>query len=131
MTDPIADMLTRIRNALASKHQRVDIPASKIKTAIARILKEEGYISNFKVIGEDAAHKLLRVYLKYGPQGEDVIIRLERVSKPGRRTYVGAQEIPRVLGGLGVSVLSTSQGVMTGREARRRNIGGELLCSVY
>jgi len=130
MTDPIADMLTRMRNALGAKHQRVDMPASKVKADIARILREEGYITNFKVIG-DGAHRTLRVYLKYGPQGEEVIERLQRVSKPGRRVYVGAQEIPRVLGGLGISVLSTSQGIMTGREARRRNIGGEVLCNVY
>lgn len=130
MTDPIADMLTRMRNALAAKHQRVDIPASRIKTEIARILKEEGYIHNYKVSGE-GAHKTLRIYLKYGPQGENVITHLGRVSKPGRRIYVGAQEIPRVLGGLGISVLSTSEGIMTGREARRKNIGGEVLCTVY
>jgi small subunit ribosomal protein S8 len=130
MTDPIADMLTQMRNGLTAKHQRVDIPASKLKVEIARILKEEGYINNYKVIGE-GVRKALRVYLKYGPQGEDVIARLERVSKPGRRMYVGAEEVPRILGGLGVSVLSTSQGIMTGREARRRNIGGEVLCSVY
>lgn len=97
---------------------------------IARILREEGYIFNYKLLGE-GAHKVLRVYLKYGPKGEAVISQLERVSKPGRRYYVSAQEIPRVRGGLGISILSTSQGVMTGREARRRNIGGEVLCSVY
>ncbi|MBI3950476.1 MAG: 30S ribosomal protein S8 [Acidobacteria bacterium] len=130
MTDPIADMLTRMRNALAAKHQRVDIPASRIKAEIARILKEEGYISNFKVIG-DGAHKVLRVYLKYGPQGEEIVTHVERVSKPGRRVYVGAEEIPRVLGGLGISVISTSGGIMTGREARRKNVGGEVLCNVF
>ena len=130
MTDSIADMLTRIRNALAAKHQRVDIPASRVKAEIARILKEEGYINNCKVVGE-GTHKILRIYLKYGPQGEAIVAHVERVSTPGRRIYVGAQEIPRVLGGLGVSVLSTSQGIMVGREARRKNIGGEVLCSVY
>jgi small subunit ribosomal protein S8 len=130
MTDPIADMLTRMRNALAAKHQRVDVPASRIKADIARILKDEGYITNFKVMGE-GARKILRIYLKYGPQGEEVINQLQRVSRPGRRVYVGAEEIPRVLGGLGISVVSTSQGIMTGREARRRNVGGEVLCSVY
>ncbi|MCS6806239.1 MAG: 30S ribosomal protein S8 [Acidobacteriota bacterium] len=130
MTDPIADMLTRMRNGLKARHQRVDIPASRIKMEIARILREEGYIFNYKLLGE-GAHKVLRVYLKYGPKGEAVISQLERVSKPGRRYYVSAQEIPRVRGGLGISILSTSQGVMTGREARRRNIGGEVLCSVY
>lgn len=129
MTDPIADMLTRMRNGLKARHQRVDVPASKMKMEIARILKEEGYILNYKLLG-DGARKVLRIYLKYGPQGEAVISQLARVSKPGRRYYVGSQEIPRVRGGLGISVLSTSQGVMTGREARRRNIGGEVLCSV-
>ncbi len=130
MTDPIADMLTRIRNALAARHQRVDIPASKIKTEIARVLKEEGYINTFKVIGE-GPHKTLRIYLKYGPEGEDVITHLERVSKPGRRVYVGAEEIPYVLQGLGICILTTSQGIMTGHEARRRHIGGEVLCYIY
>lgn len=130
MTDPIADMLTRIRNALAARHQRVDIPASKIKTEIARVLKEEGYINTFKVIGE-GPRKTLRIYLKYGPEGEDVITHLERVSKPGRRVYVGAEEIPYVLQGLGICILTTSQGIMTGREARRRHIGGEVLCYIY
>ena len=130
MTDPIADMLTRMRNALGSKHQRVDVPASKIKADIARILKDEGYITNFKIMGE-GTRKVLRIYLKYGAQGEKIISQLQRVSRPGRRVYVGAEEIPRVLGGLGISVVSTSQGIMTGREARRRNIGGEVLCSVY
>ncbi len=130
MTDPIADMLTRMRNGLNAKHQRVDMPASKIKAEIARILKEEGYITNFKVIG-DGVRKTLRVYLKYGPRGEDVVTRLMRVSKPGLRVYVNAQEIPRIQGGLGICVLSTSQGLMTGRDARRKNIGGEVLCSLY
>jgi small subunit ribosomal protein S8 len=130
MTDPIADMLTRIRNGLKARHQRVDIPASKIKTDIAKILKEEGYITNYKVLGE-GSRKTLRVYLKYGPHGEDVINQLQRVSTPGRRYYVGSEDVPRIRGGLGISVLSTSQGIMTGREARRRNVGGEVLCSVY
>jgi small subunit ribosomal protein S8 len=130
MTDPIADMLTRMRNALAARHQRVDVPASKMKAEIARVLKEEGYINNYKVVNE-GGRRLLRIYLKYGPQGEDVIIRLERASTPGRRRYVGAKEIPKVLGGFGVTVLTTSQGIMSGREARQKNVGGEVLCSVY
>jgi small subunit ribosomal protein S8 len=130
MTDPIADMLTRMRNALAARHQRVDAPASKIKAEVARVLKEEGYINNYKVITE-GGRRLLRIYLKYGPQGENVIAHLERVSTPGRRVYVDAKKIPKVLGGLGVTVLSTSQGVMSGREARQKNVGGEVLCSVY
>ncbi len=130
MTDPIADMLTRIRNAVRARHPRVDVPASKLKVEIARILKEEGYINNFKVMGE-GAKKTLRLYLKYGPEGETPILNLERVSRPGRRIYVGAKEIPRVLGGLGVAILSTPKGIMTGRDARRRNVGGEVLCYVY
>jgi small subunit ribosomal protein S8 len=130
MTDPIADMLTRIRNALRARHPRVDVPASKMKVEIARILKEEGYINNYKVMGE-GAKKTLRLYLKYGPDGETPILNLERVSRPGRRIYVGAKEIPRVLGGLGIAILSTPHGIMTGREARRRNVGGEVLCYVY
>jgi len=130
MTDPIADMLTRIRNAVRARHPRVDVPASKLKVEIARILKEEGYINNFKVMGE-GAKKTLRLYLKYGPEGETPILNLERVSRPGRRIYVGAKEIPRVLGGLGVAILSTPKGIMTGRDARRRNVGGEVLCYIY
>ncbi len=130
MTDPIADMLTRIRNGIQAGHQRVDVPVSKLKVEIARILRDEGYISNYKVLGE-GVQAMLRVYLKYGPGGERAIRRLERVSKPGSRYYVNWKEIPRVLGGLGASVISTSSGVMTGREARRRKLGGELLCNVY
>ncbi len=130
MTDPIADMLTRIRNAVRARHPRVDVPASKMKVEIARILKEEGYISNYKVMGE-GAKKTLRLYLKYGPEEETPILNLERVSRPGRRIYVGAKEIPRVLGGLGIAILSTPKGIMTGREAHHRNVGGEVLCFVY
>ena len=130
MTDPIADMLTRVRNALSAKHQKVDIPASNLKIEIARILKDEGFISNYKVIGE-GAHRAIRVYLKYGANDERVISRIERVSKPGCRVYVGSDDIPSVLGGLGVNILSTSRGVMTGRSARRMGIGGEILCQIY
>ena len=130
MTDPIADMLTRVRNALSAKHQKVDIPASNLKVEIARILKDEGFISNYKVIGE-GAHRAIRVYLKYGANDERVISRIERVSKPGCRVYIGSDDIPSVLGGLGVNILSTSRGVMTGRAARRMGIGGEILCQVY
>ncbi len=130
MTDPIADMLTRIRNGIAAGHQRVEIPVSKIKIEIARILREEGYISNYKVLG-NGTRTMLRVYLKYGPAGERVIQRVERASKPGSRYYVGWEDIPRILGGLGISIISTSRGLMTGREARRRKLGGELLCQVY
>ncbi|MBI4468052.1 MAG: 30S ribosomal protein S8 [Acidobacteria bacterium] len=130
MTDPIADMLTRIRNGIQAGHQRVDVPVSKIKIEIARILRDEGYISNYKVLGE-GVETMLRIYLKYGPGGERAIQHLERLSKPGSRYYVNWREIPRVLGGLGASVVSTSHGIMTGREARRRKLGGELLCQVY
>ena len=130
MTDPIADMLTRVRNALGAKHQKVDVPASNLKIEIARILKDEGFISNYKVIGE-GAHRAIRIYLKYGANDERVISRIERVSKPGCRVYVGSDDIPSVLGGLGVNILSTSRGVMTGRSARRMGIGGEILCQVY
>ena len=130
MTDPIADMLTRIRNALGAKHVKVDVPASNLKVEIARILKDEGYIANYKVIG-DGANRAIRVYLKYGPDGEKVMSKLDRISKPGCRVYVGSDEIPSVLGGLGINILSTSRGVMTGREARRMRVGGEVLCRIY
>ncbi|HEY7910620.1 MAG TPA: 30S ribosomal protein S8 [Blastocatellia bacterium] len=130
MTDPIADMLTRIRNAYAAKHQKVDVPLSKLKIEIARILKEEGFINNFKVIGE-GPRRNIRVYLRYGQKGEQVITALERVSKPGCRVYVGSQTVPKVLGGLGINILSTSRGVMTDRRARRERVGGEILCRVY
>jgi small subunit ribosomal protein S8 len=130
MTDPIADMLTRMRNALAAKHQKVDIPLSKMKLEIARILKGEGFINTYKVIGE-GAHRSIRIYLRYGPNGEDVISHLERISKPGCRVYVKSDRIPKVLGGLGICILSTSRGLMTDAQARRARIGGELLCKVY
>lgn len=130
MTDPIADMLTRIRNAQAAKHQKVDIPVSKLKLEIARILKEEGFINNYKVIGEDA-RRSIRVYLRYGPKGERLISTLERVSKPGCRVYSPTGSIPSVIGGLGINILSTSKGLMTDRNARKRRIGGEILCRVY
>lgn len=132
MTDPIADMLTRIRNGIQARHERVDIPASKLKVEIARILKNEGFISNFKLVEEaEAVQQLLRVYLKYSPDGEPVIHGIERVSRPGRRVYRGNQEIPRVLGGLGLAIVSTSKGVLSGAEAARSGIGGEVLCQVW
>ncbi|HKQ08730.1 MAG TPA: 30S ribosomal protein S8 [Blastocatellia bacterium] len=130
MTDPIADMLTRMRNAYAAKHQKVDVPVSNIKLEIARILKEEGFINNFKVIGE-GVRRNIRIYLRYGTKGEQVISRLERVSKPGCRVYVKGTAVPSVLGGLGVNILSTSRGLMTDRRARRERVGGELICRVY
>lgn len=130
VSDPIADMLTRIRNGLKAKFPKVDVPSSRLKLEIARILKDEGYILNYKIVDE-GSHKAIRVYLKYQDGGAPVISNLERVSRPGCRVYVGSREIPKVLGGLGVSILTTPRGVMTGREARRQNVGGELLCRVY
>jgi len=130
LTDPVADMLARIRNAIRARHQKVDIPASKLKVEIARILKEEGYIANFKPT-EEEGHKVVRVYLKYGNNNEAVISNLARVSRPGCRVYVRRTEIPRVLGGLGINILTTPKGVMTGRQARKQGLGGELLCEVW
>ncbi len=130
LTDPVADFLARIRNALRARQQKVDVPASKLKLEIARILKEEGYISNFKAT-EEEGRKVLRLYLKYGPNNEAAISRLQRVSSPGCRVYVGRSEIPRVLGGMGISILTTPRGVMTGRDARKNGVGGEVLCEIY
>jgi small subunit ribosomal protein S8 len=130
MTDPIADMLTRIRNAVQAKHQKVDMPGSRLKIEIARILKEEGYISHYKTTDEAGKH-FLTVFLKYGPKGEKVISRIERVSRPGCRVYVSKMKIPKVLGGLGINILTTSHGLMTGKQARQQGFGGELLCNIY
>lgn len=130
MTDPIADMLTRVRNAIAAKHSRVDIPASKLKMEIARILKEEGYINNFVTKGE-GVRRTLRVFLRYDAKGVSTITHLSRVSRPGRRVYVGASEVPKVLGGYGVNIVSTSRGLMSGKAARNANVGGELLAEIY
>ncbi len=130
-TDPIADLLTRIRNGARARHARVDMPASKLKIEIARILKEEGYISTYKVVEETKTRKTLRVFLKYNPDKGCVITGLRRVSRPGSRNYVGASEIRAVVGGLGISILTTPRGVMTGRAARRARVGGELLCEVW
>ena len=129
-TDPIADMLTRVRNALGARHQKVDIPASRLKSEIARILKEEGYIQNYK-LAEEGPHKLIRLYLKYTPANLPAISCIERVSRPGCRVYVSSKEIPRVLGGLGINILTTPRGIMTGRTARKEGVGGELLCQVW
>ena len=129
-SDPIADMLTRIRNGMTARHHKVDIPGSKVKIELARILKEEGYVSNYRV-ANDNKKQILKVYLKYRPDRKPVITRLTRVSKPGRRVYVNSRSIPRVIGGMGVCVLTTSKGVMTGRHARDKGIGGEVLCTVY
>jgi small subunit ribosomal protein S8 len=130
MTDPIADMLTRVRNALAAKHPKVDVPSSKIKLEIARILREEGFISSYKLTGEGTRLNI-RIYLRYGAKGEQLLSKLERVSKPGCRVYVDSKSIPKVLGGLGVNILSTSQGLKTDKQARREKLGGEILCRVY
>ena len=130
ITDPIADFLTRIRNGLRARHGRVDMPPSKLKVEIARILKEEGYISNFKVL-EEEKKRVLRVVLRYTPDGESVISSLTRISRPGRRVYVGRSEVPRVLGGMGINILTTPRGVMTGKAARKAGVGGEILCEVY
>jgi small subunit ribosomal protein S8 len=130
MTDPIADMITRIRNAVRAKLPRVDIPRSKLKVEIAKILKDEGYVANFRVT-EDGKQGLLRIYLKYGPGMERVITDVQRVSKPGCRIYCGKHRIPRVYGGLGINILSTPKGVMTGRTAAREGVGGEILCNVW
>lgn len=126
VTDSIADMFTRIRNGIQARHQRVDMPSSKLKVEVARILKDEGYISNFKV-SEEGKKKVLRIVLRYGNDGENVISTLDRVSRPGRRVYSGAKEIPRVQGGMGVNILTTPRGVMTGKQARRVGVGGEIL----
>ncbi len=130
-TDPISDLLTRIRNAARAKHARLDVPASKLKTEIARILKEEGYISTFKLVDESKVRKTLRMFLKYTPDKRSAITGLRRVSKPGNRHYVGASEIRPIMGGLGINILTTPRGVMTGRSARKARVGGEVLCEVW
>ncbi len=131
ITDPIADMLTRIRNAGSAKHESVDIPASKMKKAIAEILLNEGYIKNFQIIEDDTPQGIIRVTLKYLPGKEKAIQGLRRVSKPGLRVYAGADELPRVLKGLGIAIISTSKGIMTDKEARKANVGGEVLAFVW
>ncbi len=130
-------MITRIRNAVTAKHTRVDLPASKLKAEIARILQDEGYIQGFRHVEAPAEKKgqqprqLIRLFLKYGPHGEKVISGLERISRPGRRVYLGVGDVPQVLGGLGTSILTTSRGVMTGRAAKKAGVGGEVLCNVW
>jgi len=130
MTDPIADMLTRIRNGIQAHHERVELPASKLKLEIAKILKSEGFISNYKIV-EGKYQGTLRVYLKYSDDGEPVIHGIERISRPGRRIYRNKSEIPRVLGGLGLSIVSTSRGILSGAEAVKTGVGGEVLCQVW
>ena len=137
MTDPISDMLTRIRNGVSAKHARVDMPASKLKAEIARILQDEGYIQGFRLVEAppektgQQPRQMIRLFLKYGPHGEKVISGLERISRPGRRVYLGVGDVPTVLGGLGTSILTTSRGVMTGRAAKKAGVGGEVLCNVW
>ena len=137
MTDPISDMLARLRNAVSAKHARVDMPASKLKAEIARILQDEGYIQGFRLVEEPAARtgrqprQVIRLFLKYGPRGEKVITGLARISRPGRRVYLGVEDVPQVLGGLGTSILTTSRGVMTGRAAVKAGVGGEVLCNIW
>jgi small subunit ribosomal protein S8 len=139
MTYPISDMLTRLRNAVIAKHARVDVPVSKLKIEIAKILEDEGYIQGFKVVDEKSPEavkaavprQVIRIFLKYGPHGEKVITGVERISRPGRRVYFRSTEVPPVLGGLGTSILTTSRGVMTGRAAMRAGVGGEVLCNVW
>ena len=131
MTDPIADMLTRVRNASSAMHDEVVIPRSKIKENIAQILVDEGYVDGFEVVTEETAHPVIRIQLRYTPERERVIAGIRRISKPGRRVYRGATEIPRVLGGMGVAIISTSQGLMTDKQARRAKVGGEVLAYVW
>ena len=131
MTDPIADMLARIRNASSAMHDDVEIPASKIKENIARILVDEGYVDGMETVQENGGHPMIRITLRYTDERERVISGIRRISKPGRRVYRGATELPRVLGGLGVAIISTSQGVMTDKQARQARVGGEILAYVW
>ncbi len=130
ISDPIADMLTRIRNAIMARHNSVLIPASRMKLSIARIIKEEGFINDYEVL-RGKPHRVIKIYLKYSDENQAVLAGLERVSKPGLRVHVQQKEIPRVYGGLGIAILSTSKGVMTGQQAWRQGVGGELLCYVW
>lgn len=130
MSDPIADLLARVRNSISARHEKTDVPSSRFKVELARILKDEGYIKNFKVM-DDRGGSLLRLYLKYDETGNPVIHGLTRTSKPGRRLYRRKDELPEVLGGLGISIVSTSQGLLTGHDARRRGLGGEVVCTVW
>ena len=131
MTDPVADLLSRIRNAYIAKHDRVDAPASKLKVEICKLLKEQGFIERFQMLEDDPVKRKLRVLLRYTEQGDPVIRRMQRISKPGRRVYRGAEQIRPVLNGLGVGIVSTSQGLLTDAQARERRVGGELLCEIW
>jgi len=130
MTDPLADMFTRIRNGSKANFEKVDVPSSKLKREVAKILKEEGFIKNFKVVTEDDSNEVIRIFLKYD-QNRKGIIHIKRISKPGRRVYVGSEQIPSVMSGLGVSILSTPKGILADKSARKANVGGEVLCSVW
>lgn len=130
-TDPIADLLTRIRNASRAKHPRVDLPSSKLKVEVARILKDEGYVANYKVVEEQKGKKTLRVFLRYTADRRSVITDLKRVSRPGSRRYVGKTDIRQVVGGMGICIISTPRGLMTGQAARKHGVGGELMCEVW
>ena len=130
LNDPIADMLTRIRNAMSAGHPKAEIPASRLKIELARILKQEGFVANYRVADDDGK-RTIKVYLKYRADSRPVITKLERVSKPGRRVYTDSGRVPRVIGGMGFNVLTTSRGVMTGKQAREMGVGGEILCNVY
>jgi small subunit ribosomal protein S8 len=129
-TDPIADMLTRVRNAMKAKHEKVDMPSSRMKKEIARILKEEGFVKNYKAI-TDKRKEILTVFLKYDSHDEPVIQGLRKISRPGRRVYVKHEQVPRTRSGMGIAIISTSKGIMTDREARKQKLGGELICSIW
>lgn len=129
ITDPIADYLTRVRNAISAKHEKVDVPASRLKLEVTRILKEEGFIQNYKV-QEESTHQMIRIFLKY-VDGVPMISGLKQVSRPGRRIYSGKDSVPKVLGGMGVSIVSTSKGLMTGHDSQKKGVGGEVLCEIW
>lgn len=129
-TDPITDLLNRLRNAMTAGHERVDVPASRLKEDLVRVLSEEGYVASYRRV-EEKGRPIIRVGLKYDPEGEPIVVGLERVSRPGRRVYAAAKEMPEVLGGLGTSIVSTSRGILTGRQAREQRLGGEILCNVW
>jgi small subunit ribosomal protein S8 len=131
MTDPVADLLSRIRTAYMAKHDRLDVPASKLKLEVCRILKEQGYVESVQELDGDSAKRRMRIYLRYTPEGEPLIRSIKRISKPGRRVFKGAEEIRPVLNGLGVGIISTSQGLLTDSQARQRRVGGEVLCEVW
>jgi len=130
MTDPLADMFTRIRNGSKAKFEKVDIPSSKMKREIAKILKEEGFIKNFKVVTDENQHEMIRIFLKYDASRKE-LIHIKRISRPGRRVYVGSDQIPSVMSGLGFSILSTPKGILTDKSARKATVGGEVLCHIW